>query len=168
MGKFKCKDYHIIKVRIYASKYILDKFHKDKNNKNKPYPKQHRDRAEQYTKFFWEFFTYVTGITAKEWRSKYFFDSRECALEELQDKHGILTSDASGERIFLIPKGKEEIFEWFKENVKLPYNVVSVLKYIPLAYLYSDNYGLGNLREEAAEWNKKNITDKYLNKDGEE
>lgn len=169
MNKFKCKDYHIIKIKIYASKYLLDKYHNDKNNDKKPLPKQHWERAQQYTKFFWEFFTFVTKITSKEWHAKYFFDSKECAFEELQDKYGILNSDAEGERIFLIPKGREEIFEWLKENVRLPYTVVTILKHIPLSFLYSDNYGLGNLREEAEEWNKKNVIDKYnLNKDGEE
>jgi hypothetical protein len=167
MTNFKCKDYYIIKVRIYASKYLLDKYHSDKNNRNKPYPKQHRDRAVQYTKFFWEFFTHVTGINDKDWYFKYMFNARECALEELQDKYGILTSDAEAERIFLIPKEKEDLFEWFKENVGLPYKVVSVLKYLPLSFRYSDNYDLGNLRQESEEFTKKQ-KEKFGIKDGEE
>lgn len=156
MNKFKCKDYHIIKIRFYASKYLLDKFHKDKQNHSKPYPRQHRERAQQYNKFFWEFINYVTNTPTRDWYQEYGFMSRECALEELQEKFGILTSDGGGERVFLIPKGREDIFEWIKENVGLPYKVVSVLRYIPLAYLYSDNYGLGNERERAINYLKKN------------
>ena len=165
MTNFKCTDYHIIKVRIYASKYLLAKHYNDDNNNNKPLPKQHWERAQQYTKFFWQFFTYVTGINNKDWYSKYMFDARECAFEELQDKYGILSSDAEAERIFLIPKGKEDILEWVKNNVELPYKIVSKIP-VPFKF-YHDNFGLGNIRQEAEE-NTKKIKEKHGIKDGEE
>lgn len=167
MTNFKSSDYYIIKIKIYASKYLLDKYYNDENKDNKSFPKQHWERAQQYTAFFWELFTHVTGIKPNDWHSKYFFDSRECAFEELQDKYGILSSDAESQRIFLIPKDRKDIFDWIKDNVKLPYNVVTVLKHIPFKF-YHDNYGLQNLRQESEEWNKKNVIDKYnLKKDGE-
>ena len=155
MNKFKCKNYYIIKIRYYASKYLLDKYYNDPNHNEKPLPKQHHERAKIYTYFFWKFFNHVTGIEDKDWYLKYSFESRECAKDELQDKFGILQSDAESEMIFLIPKDKEEIFKWVKENVNLPYKIVSVLKYIPLSFLYSDNYGLHpTRRKESEEWSK--------------
>jgi len=136
MNKFKCKDYHIIKIRYYASEYLLKKHFSDSDTTKTCLPEQHRERAKRYTKFFWEFFYHVTGIESKDMYLKYSFDARDCAYDELQEKFGILQSDAESEVIFLIPKGKEEIFEWIKENVKLPYNVVSILKHIPFKFYH--------------------------------
>jgi len=155
MNKFKCKNFYIIKIRVYASKYLLDKSY---NNPSHSLPEQHRERARRYTEFFWEFFNHITGIKSVDWYLKYSFQSKECACDELQEKFGILKSDAECEKIFYIPKENVELFEWIKENVKLPYKVVSVLRNIPLKFLYNDNYGLNTTRrEESEEWTKIHI-----------
>ena len=71
MNKFKCKDFYIIKIRVYASKYLLDK---SDNNPNQPLPKQHHERAERYSEFFWDFFYHITKIDSEDWHFKYSFD----------------------------------------------------------------------------------------------
>ena len=155
MKKFNCKDYYIIKIRVYASKYLLDK----SDNNNLPLPEQHSERAMQYHVFFWQLFEKYTGITQHVWRLKYFGDGQSCAYEELEERFGILQSDAESERIFLIPKGKEDIFEWIKDNVKLPYKVIKVLNHIPLSFRFNDHILVRStsLRKISEEWTKENI-----------
>lgn len=155
MKKFNCKDYYIIKIRVYASKYLLDK--SDKNNL--PLPEQHSERAMQYHVFFWQLFEKFIGITQRDWRLKYFGDGLSCAYEELEERFGILQSDAEGERIFIIPKEHEEIFEWIKENVNLPYKVIKILKHIPLRFRFFDHKLVKgtSLRKISEEWTKANI-----------
>lgn len=165
MNKFKSKDYHIIYIRYYANKYLLKKYYDNPNHTNLPYPKQQYERAEQYNKFIWELFTHLTGISHYDWGIKYSYMTRECAFDELGERFGILNSDAEGALILLIPKGKEEIFEWIKDNVKLPYKVVTILKHIPLSFLYDENPGLNTWRrKESEEWSKEHGWGKYLNK----
>ena len=155
MNNFKCKNYHIIKIRYYASEYLLKKHYNDPDHNKKHLPTQHMDRAKRYTEFFWEFFYHVTGIEKRDWHFKYSLESRECAYDELQEKFGILQSDAECEVILLIPKEKEEIFEWIKSNVNLPYKIVSVLKHIPFSFLYDNNNT--TRRQQSEEWTKEHI-----------
>lgn len=157
--KFKCKDYHIIKIRTYASKYLLDKCEKNGDH----LPKQHSQRAAIYYNFFQDFFEYLTKTTMHDWILNHFGDHMDCAYEELQDKFGILTSNAEEDRIFLIPKGQEDVFEWIKDNVGLPYKVVTVLKHIPFKFYHE----IGNRRQLSEEWTKTHIHSKFKN-DGKE
>ena len=152
MNKFKSKDYHIIYIRYYASKYLLKKWEK---NSNEPLPKQHSERARKYHDFFWKFFTHLTGIESKDWYTKYNFESKECASEELQERFGILKTNGESEDAFLIPKGKEDIFEWIKDNAELPYRVVTRMRHIPFRF-YRDDCGLSdNIRKDSEEWSKE-------------
>jgi len=160
MNNFNSTDYNIIYIRYYASKYLLKKW---EINSNQPLPNQHHERVRRYIEFFWEFFTHLTGIEGKEWRLKYSFEPKECAVEELQERFGILITHGENENAFLIPKGKEDIFEWIKDNVKLPYRIVTKMKHIPFIF-YRDNCGLSDRkRKDSEEWTKTIITD-ILNK----
>ena len=157
MNKFNCKDFYIIKIRIYASEYLLNKAHKNGEN----LPVQHRQRVGQYHDFLHEFFEHFTGIKMHDWILNHFGDHTDCAYEELQEKFGILQSDAESHKIFLIPKDREDILEWIKENVKLPYKIISRIR-VPFKF-YADNYGLGNKRQLSEEWTKKNVHSKFKN-----
>ncbi len=73
-----------------------------------------------------------------------------------------LITHGESENSFLIPKGKEDIFEWIKDNVKLPYRIISKMRHIPFRF-YRDDCGLSDMkRKDSEEWTKK-IQEKYTN-----
>jgi hypothetical protein len=117
-GRIRCKDYFIIKIRYYADEKLLSKC-----RDNMPLPQEHHDRAKEWNEFFWKFVERVTKTTQKEWRHKYLFDTRECAIEEIFELHGIFLQDNEGWENILVPISNTEIIEWIRENNKLPFKV---------------------------------------------
>lgn len=121
MNKLKCKDYFIFKLRYYADKKILDKWHTTFSH----VPKQHMERARLSNDFFWNLIEKITGKNKNEWYSTYMFDTNDCALEAMEETHGIyrwlLTE---GYYTYFVPKQHTEIIEWVKLNIKSPYKIL--------------------------------------------
>jgi len=117
----KSSDFFIIKIRCSASKYYLKKFH---NHENVGIQKQW-DAAGKYLDFFWKFFTYVSGITQKDFTIEYFLGARDCATEVLNETYGIHISTVNNYYEYFIPIEKVEIINWVKSNIgDIPYKII--------------------------------------------
>ena len=114
----KSTDFTIFKIRYYADgiDVVKGKFDGD--------DKQHWDRAQEYTRFFWEMFERVTGVEHKDWIRKYFFSSRECATEELHDKYDIIIPESEENYYWYIPNTMGDLIQWIKDNCNLPFQIV--------------------------------------------
>jgi hypothetical protein len=111
MGRdIKCKDYFIIKV----------KFRDNKNKSNK----FQWENAKKVGDFKWKLIEHVTGQTHTWWIWTHMMSSIECAFEEMDDKHGLLTLETGGYVTFLVPKNKPELAEWIQENCPFEYKVL--------------------------------------------
>ena len=120
------KDYFIIRVRYYASEYLMKKQHEQGSH-----PKQQWERAEQINKLYWDFITFVTKKEHEWWLLEYPHWAKECAIEEMEDNFGIVISDREGNYVFLIPKRHTHIIDWFKTNIdkyKLPNKILTKLQ----------------------------------------
>ena len=106
----KCKDYYIVKVK--SNIYV-----KDDNVGN-------MERAKAFNYFRWSVAVYVTGKDRSWWNWTHMMDSLECAYEEMDEKHGVLTIEHSKHLTFLIPKDNTELFEWLKEECSFDYKVL--------------------------------------------
>lgn len=56
----------------------------------------------------------------KDWLWKYKYQGIECAYEELKERFGILEADFEVEKMFLIPKGREDIrvpFKFYRDEL---------------------------------------------------
>ena len=127
----KCKDYNIIKIRYYASDYLLKKWHATDGRM----PKQHWDRAEACVALFWNIFEHVTTIKRLDWLDEYRFDARNCAQDELEEKYGIRIHNTEGSYVFFIPKSNPEIFQYIKNNCTLPYKVLTRARLGAFSYI---------------------------------
>lgn len=114
------KNYHILKVRYYADKKLLDAWHD-----GAPVPRQHRQRAEFHWKFFWGLVEKVTAKKQDFWYDTYLFFTVECAEEELGEDYGIFCFNVSdGHKTYYIPKKYTEIIKWTNDNVNLPFKIL--------------------------------------------
>jgi len=157
----KSDDYHIIKIQFYASKYLLKKWHKANETENVASPKQHRDYADGIVKFFWEFFEKVTGISQRDWSHKYFICTKECALEYLQEEHGIfILLFSSGVYTYLIPKkDNDDLYDWCIANITNPFKI-GKRSFMPN---YGNNYDKYSWRKSSMSYDE--FIEKYNAKD---
>jgi hypothetical protein len=120
MKKLKCEDYFIIKIRYYASKYYLNRFH---NNDVIGLKKQY-EAAQKHTKFFWDFVEHIAG--KQNYYEKYYYNTKECVLEEIHETHGIIIRQEEVFYKYFIPKNDNnlELISWMEENIKNPYAVL--------------------------------------------
>ena len=148
----KSKDYTIFKIRYYADGINVRKgiF---SNDDDKEQRQQHWDRAQEYTRFFWEMFEKSTGKSHKQYCMKYFLSSRECAIEELWADYDVLIPEAEEHYYWFIPKHMTELTEWIKDNCKLPFKVVRRSEYSSCL----NNQKTTWRREDAEEFTKKNL-----------
>ena len=150
----KSKDYTIFKIRYYADGININKgIFGDDNSLV-----QHHQRAELYTRFFWEMVETVTGKSSEYYSLKYILSSRECATEELFDEYDILIVDSEQYYYWFIPNSMNEISEWVYNNCKLPFKVVKRSPYNTLLNREKTNWR----RKEAEEFTKEALT--HLNK----
>jgi hypothetical protein len=119
-NEVKCKDYFIIKIQYYADKRLLKKWHE-----GGVMPIQHWERAKEYVDFVWRFVEMATGEGTEYWHTKYMFDAKECAIEEVEEKYGIFYSGGEGWATFMIPLRHTKMIKWMKSNIQLPNKVVS-------------------------------------------
>lgn len=120
----KCSDYFIVKLRYYADESVLKAFYKTPGHESLPLPKQHWERAQEYTKFYWKFIEKVTGKSSEFWYKQYMFNSRECVEDEINESHGIIVQGGEGWSTFFIPIRYEDIFEWVKNNTTVPIKII--------------------------------------------
>lgn len=154
MERIKCKDYFIIKIRVYADEKILDEWHK---GNTVGVPKQHTERSKAHSEFFWQLVEKVTNKERKYWFLEYGLDAREAMTEELADTYDIQILGRESERTFMIPKTSPEIFEWVKNNVTNP---SKVLKKTLLGF-WAYKKPQTNFREVGRQ-NNKGLREKYL------
>lgn len=122
MNILKCEDYFIIKVRFYASRYYLKKFHNDE-----PIGiKKHWEAAKNHTEFFWNFIEKVTKKSHEDYINEYFFSSKECAIEEIHEVYGIIIVEGEGYYKYFIPRNDSnlELVEWIKINCKNSFKIL--------------------------------------------
>lgn len=110
MRDVKCKDYFIIKVKFY-----------DYKNKS---AKLQWENAQEVNKFEWKLLEHVTGQTQTWWIWTHMMSAQECAYEEMDDKHGLLTRGSEDYKTFLVPKDKPELAEWIQKNCPFKYKVL--------------------------------------------
>ena len=115
----RCKDYYIFKTRYYADEKLLDKWHNGGTQ-----PQQHWDRAQNHNKFIWDLIKKVSGKDDKYWMMQYMSDSKECALDYIEENFDIKYSDSEGWITIFVPKSNEKIFKWCKINCKNPWKVL--------------------------------------------
>lgn len=152
----KCNDYFIIRLRVYADKCILDKWH---NTPGSPTPKQHMKRAEEYNKFFNNFFEFVTKIKYTDYMYTYSISNRECMIEELATEYDIVISDGEGWRTWFIPKDQTDNIKWLLDNVKLPHTTPSKTGIYMLQHRKKGTYWRDDSRKRTIKFNvKHNIT----------
>lgn len=146
MKKYRCKDFHILKIRSYADKSMMKFYHNENHPRYTEACKQHWERAQSYTKFKWLFINEVTQLkNDRYWYEHYGFFADECALEYIQEKYGVIVERGEGWVTYMIPKKKTELFEWCKEN--LPNNPYKVMKRTLINYY--------NYRNEDLTWKRK-------------
>jgi hypothetical protein len=110
-------NYHIISIRVYPSKYYLEKFHKHESVALKKF----YEICNHYNKFFWSFFQKITGLNEHDFMKQYLHSTKECAEEYLHEKHNIkICRHWDAYELFLIPKkeGSEELVSWIFEELK--------------------------------------------------
>lgn len=110
----KAKDFYIIRLRIYASPYLLKKHYA---STTEGLPKQHHERIKTYIDFNWKFVEKITGKPMSWWYSEYMMNTVDCAKEHIADKEGIFFSDREAYKYYLIPKIRKDLYDWFLENV---------------------------------------------------
>lgn len=148
----KSKDFNIFKIRYYADGINIRKGIFSKKD-DAEQTKQHWDRAQEYTKFFWEMFEKVTGKPHKQYCMKYFLSSSDCGVEELWADHDIFIPQSEESFYWFIPKHMTELTEWIKENCKLPFKVVTRSEYSSCL----NNQKTDWRRKDAEEFTKKHL-----------
>ncbi len=148
----KCKDYFIIRLRYYADKHILDKWH---STDGAPTPKQHWNRAQEINRFFRAFFEQATNTTYTSFISEYMISTRECMIEELSTKYNIVISDGEVWKTWFIPKENTELIQWVLDNVTLPYTTPSKTGTHKLEYRENSSYWRDESREETIKFKKE-------------
>ena len=125
MKQIQCKDYHIFKVRYYASPYYLKQFHERKSKGIK----KHHEAAQKHHDFYWAFIEKATGKNSDHFFKEFSLGARECATEEINETHGIVILFGEGWVTYLIPKDKNsDLFDWMNlelESRKIPNKIVS-------------------------------------------
>ena len=111
-----CKDYFIMKIRTYADKHVLDKWHKT----NGPTPQQHRDRAMSIYNFTCALIEHVTHDPYDTFMLLSHLDSDECIRELLYEKSGVLVRYGEAVRTYMIPNNQTELIDWFKAHAPQP------------------------------------------------
>lgn len=128
MEQIKCEDYFIIKVRYYASDYILKKWRYNNDHT----PKQHWERAVASGELFWALSEYVTGKSQEQYGNEYFLDLKHWAQEDLKEVHGIFIDEGGKCFNYMIPKNKVNVYNWLinylKETDKLPFKEVKKIR----------------------------------------
>lgn len=115
----KCKDYFIFKTRCHADKKLLDEWYNGGTQ-----PQQQWDRAQNHVSFWWDFIQEVTGKKMEFWLDKYAIDSKECAMDFIEENFGIIYIIIEGTDRLFIPKSNKILFEWCKDNCKNPWKVL--------------------------------------------
>ncbi len=111
----KTKDYHILKLRYFAERYLLDKWHNGDTH-----PKQHWDRAVNHNEFKDKLIEKLSGMSKRQWNNKYADTFRNEVINEyLEFEHGIYSGNfREGYWYLFIPKTKSDVFKWVKDNYK--------------------------------------------------
>ena len=106
--------YFIIKLRVYASKYYLNLWHKKGNMLGH---KKHCEACDKHNKFFIKFYEHVTGQSYRDILINYAYGTKECAVEILESEHNVVLG-WQGEEWFsyLIPKTNTELIQWILDN----------------------------------------------------
>jgi hypothetical protein len=121
----KWDNYHIFKIRYFASDYLLKKWH----NGGKQ-PKQHWERAKQITEFKWKFVEKVTGISQTEWLYNYQSHTIECAMDYVMENNDIHVLLNNSKFIYiLIPKEDEELYQWMVNTIENPYELIRRMQF---------------------------------------
>jgi hypothetical protein len=77
---------------------------------------QHWKRAQDYNKFFWDFFERVVGINMKDYHFKYMFSAMDCAKEELFENM-VHIHNINNQYEYLIPKSRQDLYDILMEEV---------------------------------------------------
>lgn len=154
MNEIKCKDYFIFKVQTYADKKVLDEWHL---HKDAPMPKQHWERVKSHIEFFHSLVEKLTGKGMNHWALEFGMFRNECLRDELSEFHGIHIHETEGTNIYMIPKDRTDLIQWFKDNLQNPYKI---LKKVDIRF--TDFIGKSDRREHSREGNKE-IREKYKN-----
>lgn len=105
-------DYFHIKLRSYASPYMLNKFHKGDLNANKA----QMDAARKIVDFFWKLVEEVTGHDSSYYYLTYKGFGKEYAVADLYHKSGICIAGGEGWYYYIIPKQDKKLIKWFLDN----------------------------------------------------
>lgn len=153
----KPKDFNIFRIRYYADKVNVRKaiFLQDDDLEQH---KQHHERAEDYNNLFWQMVEKVTSIPHEQWAIKYFLSARECAIEELWDKHDILIPQTEEYFYWFIPKENTELTNWIQLNCKLPFKIIKRCEYSSCL----DRKKTTWQREEAEKFTTENLSNLNL------
>ncbi len=114
MSYIKCKDYIIFK---FPRKITLDW------NKSLKW-------SETYHKLIWGMTEMITGISRGEYYQKYLTSAWDCMIEKLEDEHGIIVSDRENYYLWLVPKDRFDIKEYFRINAYPPvtYKILQIAR----------------------------------------
>ncbi len=100
------KDYCIFRIDYFADSRLLRNAHA----KGGPPPKQHYDRAKDYSVFISKFIEDLTGKNFEFWFRNY-LEPRLCAFEEIREKTGIVCTEDSGKLYILVPLDQTDMIE---------------------------------------------------------
>jgi len=112
-------NYNIIRVRYYASDYLLKKWHDGGQQ-----PMQHWDRAKNINELFWNFVKLVTGKTHKYFLFKWMFETKDCVIDYLYENYDIIIDRGEKYYYFILPKTMEKEFKWVQDNSNAPYEIM--------------------------------------------
>jgi len=92
------KDHCIFRIDYFADSRLLRNAHA----KGGPLPKQHYDRAQEYSVFISKFIEDLTGKNSEFWFLNY-LEPRLCAFEEIREGTGIVCVEDSGKLYVHVP-----------------------------------------------------------------
>ena len=146
----KSSNYHIFKIRYYADGINVRKreFNGD--------IKQGYERGKEYFELFWSMVAKITGHPFEYWNDEYFFYAKECAIEELCEKHDIYIPVSGEYYYWYVPKTFTDMPAWMELNCKLPF------KKLIRAHMVLDYEPTTSQREEARK-KTKILNEKYFN-----
>jgi hypothetical protein len=120
------KEYIIIKVRYYASPYLLKKYRVDG-----VIPKQQYLRAKASNELFWNLVQKALYKSSVDYFKAYYNLGSDCAQDDLYEELKIARFDTESSYVYLIPKHKPDIAGFLineANRLKLPVKVLKKIK----------------------------------------
>lgn len=132
MRAFNSKEHHIVRVRAWADKKLLDQHF---NSPDKyPFPISHNTRLQKHIEFCYAFLKYLSGKDRNYWFLKYNSDTILCAFYDLRETSDVMyfkdnVGGLDGWDTFVISKHRPDIYEWFLNNCRSPKRFLKILPF---------------------------------------